>query len=64
MKVSELIEELQKLPPHSTVMIAYDMNIRMEVDVVKPAKYHDDGKGEQVVVMTDQQEWDWREHWG
>lgn len=55
MTVQELIQRLEKLPPNGSVRIAYDMNIRMDVEVAEFVR------GE--VVLTDQREWEDRHHW-
>lgn len=59
MTVKELISELQKLPSHSDVRIAYDMGIRLDVEVCKQAR----DEHTQIVVLTDKHEWNDRENW-
>lgn len=59
MTVSELIAKLEQLPAHCDVKIAFDMGIRMDVEVAKIAR----DEGHQVVVITDKEEWEDRENW-
>lgn len=63
MTVLELIEQLEEYPPHSKVMIAFDMDIRMEAEVAKPANYYDGDHVERVIVITDKDEWEDRDNW-
>lgn len=59
MIVSELIKELEKAPPDLLVKIAFDSDIRMCVDVAKPVK----SEGGLLLVVTDWDEWKYREDW-
>lgn len=59
MKVSELIGNLEKMPPTDDVVIAFDMGIRMNVEVAELVN----NDGEQVCVLTDKDEWNDRQHW-
>lgn len=59
MKVEDLIALLLKMPCGTEVRLAFESGIRMDVEVAELAQ--DEGK--QVVVLTDKEEWENRDHW-
>ena len=63
MTALELATKLLTMPADARVMIAFDTNLRMEVDVVEKVSHRYDAEYIDIIVITDKEEWDDRKKW-